>query len=239
MGSTIEKNDVDISKLFNYGDKFTLTDRKGKPITTVFIRLVGDAELNRARVFALRCSADLRSKLKDLNSEENKAYMLRDYTDLSKQNLIDMISSYSYQTLAKEAVNLTNVPLPKEPVSDALLEEHEKYQKEVDEYPLLRLNSIKAKMDELLNNLRIELDKKDKKALVEEYEIVYIANLCEQEMLDKFREMCAYFGCYKDKNYKTRMFSSYEEFENLLPDIKKQIIENYSSVELNSDELKK
>lgn len=239
MGSTIEKNDVDISKLFNYGDKFVLTDRKGNTIVTAFIRLVGDAELNRARVFALRCSSDLRNKLRDKESEESKAYVIRDYDELTDSDIIEMISSYSYQTLAKEALNLTNIPLPKEPVSDAPLEEQEKYQKEVDDYPLARMNAIRDKMDELINKLKKELKKKNREELIKEYETVLMNNLCEQEMLSKFREMCAYFGCYKDKNYKVRMFSSYEEFENIPTDIKKQIIENYSSVELNSDELKK
>jgi hypothetical protein len=239
MGSTIEKNDVDLSKLFNYGDKFSITDRSGKEVVVAYIRLVGDAELNKARTFALRCSAEFRNKLKDVTSEENKAYMLGDYSDIKDNELVDMIASYSYQRLAKEALKEATVSVPKEPVSDAPLEEQEKYQKEVDNYPIKKMNAVKEKVEELLEELKKVLKKMKREELIKEYETVYINSICEQEMLNKFREMCAYFGCYKDKHYKNKMFSSYETFSNVLPEIKKQIIENYSSVEITSDELKK
>lgn len=239
MSTTIEKNDVDISKLFNYGDKFTLVDRNGDAITDVYIRLVGDSELNRARVYALRCSGELRDELKDKNSEKHKAFIIDNFDDLSNNDLIELISAFSYQKLAKEAMDSTEIPIPKIPTSDAPLEEHESYQKEVDDYPLKRINAIKEKMDKLISLFKEELNKREREYLIKEYTNVYIANLCEQEMLTRFREMCAYFGCYKDKNYKNKMFSSFDVFQNLLPDVKKQIIENYSSVELSTDELKK
>ena len=48
--ASAEKNDVDISKLFQYSDKFVLTG-KGNKTHTVYIRLVGDAELKSSKSF--------------------------------------------------------------------------------------------------------------------------------------------------------------------------------------------
>jgi len=58
MAITPEKNDVDISSLFYYRKPVTLIGKDAEP-TTVYMRLVGDAELQRARVKALRDSRNL------------------------------------------------------------------------------------------------------------------------------------------------------------------------------------
>lgn len=239
MSSTVEKNDVDISRLFYYGDKFTIFDINGTTSFTVYIRLVGDAELNQARVFALRCSADMRSKLKDKNSDMHKAYIIENYDDFSKDDLVLLAANYSSSSIAKEALDLVSVPIPTEPKSDAPLEEQERYQKEVDEYPLKRFAVIREKMDELLAERKEKLLSKTKEEVIKEFESLLIATLCEQEMLTKFKEMCTYFGTYKDSGYKNRLFKSYDEFNNVLPDIKKQFIDSYASLEVSSDELKK
>ena len=70
-----EKSDVDISKLFHYGKKFDIQDRNGKKVLTVFIRIVGDADLNRARVYAIRRSAELRERLRSKESDESLAFI--------------------------------------------------------------------------------------------------------------------------------------------------------------------
>ena len=71
----IEKNDVSLAKLFNWGDKFSITDKYGNFITDVYIRLVGDAELNQARVKAIRASREMREKLKTEGTDERMVFM--------------------------------------------------------------------------------------------------------------------------------------------------------------------
>ena len=43
---SVDKNDVDISKLFNWGDKLVINNSSGKPIFTCYLRVIGDADLN-------------------------------------------------------------------------------------------------------------------------------------------------------------------------------------------------
>lgn len=60
-----ERNDVDIFRLFHWGKEVTIFDKYGNELTNVYMRLVGDAELNLARVFAIRRSAELRKSFED------------------------------------------------------------------------------------------------------------------------------------------------------------------------------
>jgi hypothetical protein len=237
MVATIEKNDVDLSKLLHYGDKFKIVDRTGETILTAYIRLVGDAELNRARIFALRSSADMRSSLKDKDSDLHKAFIPTD--DYSASELVDLIVAYSSQNIAKEAIKECKIALPKEPSSEADLEEHENYQKLVDDYPTKRLESIQKSVEKKLTELRENLSKKAKKELYEQYEQTLISIICEQEMISKFKEMCTFFGTFRDKNYTKPLFHSFTEFSNALTDIKQQLMDDYTTLDISNDELKK
>jgi len=159
---SIDKNDVDISKLFRWGAKFNILDSRDQVIVEVYIRLVGDAELNRARVFALRKSAELRSKLREENSDERLAF-IPPLEDLDKENLVETALLYMIRDITLDAIKDTRLPLPAEPDSDSSLEKQEKYQKEVDEYPTKKDSIIREKIEktvelrrqELLSNYRI------------------------------------------------------------------------------------
>ena len=71
----LEKSDINISTLFNWGKKFSLVDKNNTEIYEVYIRLVGDAEYGRSRVYALRKSSELRKKLNNLESDERIAFI--------------------------------------------------------------------------------------------------------------------------------------------------------------------
>ena len=239
MSSTIEKNDVDISRLFYYGNKFDILGLNKQVIMSIYIRLVGDAELNKARVFALRSSMEMRNQLKDKNSELHKAFIMDSYSDIEKDDLIQLIINYTSSSIARDSIDDVKLPLPVEPKSDADLEEQEEYQKAVDDYPLKRFALIREKIEQKTEEKKHELSQKTHEELEKEYVATMIASMCEQEMINKFKAMCAYLGTYKDSKYKTKLFTSYEDFDNILPEIKQQIIDSYSSLEMSSDELKK
>lgn len=236
--STVERNDVDISKLFAWGDKFSVMGRDGKPLTTVYMRLVGDAELNIARVFAIRTSADLRKKLRTEGSDERMA-MIPDFTEFDKDQLINALVIYSMPDFTKEAVNEVNVPYPVEPDSDSSLEEQEKFQALVDSFDERRNTEIKKFLEKKVTALRKSLENSSTEQLIKDVEDLAIAQICESKMIEKFREYCAYAGSYKDKNYKTRLFADFYEFENLIPEIKNQFLEYYITLEIGIPELKK
>ena len=130
--TVIEKNDVDISKLFHYGDEFVVTGQ-GTDTSTVFMRLVGDAEINRARIFAIRKSAELRKRLRTPDSDERIAF-IPSLEDITKEELIQILVKYALSDFAREAIKEVAMIYPKEPSSDEPLEKHEQYQEIVDNF---------------------------------------------------------------------------------------------------------
>jgi len=236
MPSSIDKNDVDISKLFSWNKKYTIEVNKDE--YNIYIRLVGDAELNRARVYALRKSAEMRKKLKDENSDERLAY-LPSIENLDKDAIINGLTLMNTKKFTAEAMREIKFNLPKEPNSESPLEEKEKYQEEIDSFPKVRDLEIKNYVKERLEEKIKELKAKSKEVLFDEYLKGLVEQVCESEMLTAFREMCTFFGSYKDKEFKHRLLDNFEDFQNLPAEIKSQLIDNYISLEIDFDTLKK
>jgi hypothetical protein len=238
MPKSIDKNDVDISKLFEWGQKFNLKDRFGNDALDIYVRLIGDAELNRARVFALRSSSELRLKLREKDSDDRVAFIPHPST-MTKENLIDALVLFHSKTLTLDALRDIKVNLPVEPDSDASLEEREEYQKEVDEFPIKREEDIREYVEEKIEEEKKELKKKNEKMLYRQYERFLIDQICEGHMIDKFREACAFYGTFKDEKYKERLFNSMEEFTNIPKELKDQLVEFYLALEIGGEDLKK
>jgi hypothetical protein len=86
---------------------------------------------------------------------------------------------------------------------------------------------------------RKELEKNETDYLLRLFEDSIINELCEQEMITRFNEMVAYFSVYKSEDYKERLFESFDDFDNLIPQFKNQILKNYASLDLSTEQLKK
>lgn len=236
--SVVERNDVDVSKLFEWGKKFTIDIPKSNKKLDLFIRLLGDADVNRAKVYAIKKSRELRGKLKDNNSDEHMAFV-QDYSDLSKEDLSEIITALSVRNIAQQVIKEISIPFPVIPDSTATLEEQEKYQTEVDDYPNKREKAVRDGITKRSEALKKALLKESKEYLIKEYERLLINELCEEEMLSSFRSMSACLGTFLDKNYTKRAFKSIDEFNNLPSKIKQDIIDLYLSLEINVDDLKK
>jgi hypothetical protein len=234
---SVDKNDVDISKLFNWGTSFELKAPSGD-VVTFYLRVVGDADLNIAKTFALRESAELRKKLKKKGTSERDAF-IPDVISTEKDILIELILSLIVKEITDKVRNGLEFPFPREPNSDASLEEFEKFQEEVDSYPEMVEESVRKEMDDAIEKQRKDLNKKTMKQLISLYEKEMINRICETEMYNKFQDMCVYLGVYKDSEYKERMFKSVDQFNNLPTPIKEELIIRYSMIDLNVDDLKK
>ena len=232
----IEKNDVDISKLFRWSRKVEVNSF-GK-ILEFYMRLCGDAEINRARVYALRKSAEFRKLLRTKDSDERLAY-IPEFLSVVEEELINGILALSIKDFTTEAVFSVKLPLPKEPESDTTLEEQEKYQQNVDEYPVRREVAIRKYIEEKLEKERKLLEKLSKEKLQIRYETQAINQLCEAEMLTRFREMCTCYSLYMDENFKHKAFESFDEFSNIPSDIKNQLVELYVELDIDGEVLKK
>lgn len=238
MPKSIDKNDVDISTLFKWSTKHTIVSSAGDEIQEVFLRLVGDAEMNRSRVFGLRRSSELRKKLHDPSSDESLAY-LPDEEFIEKPVLIETVLLFWTREYAQDALRDIKFNLPAEPTSRATLEEQEEYQEIVDEWPKTREEKIKEYIEKKLETKRKELDILSKEAIYKEYRKLLINKLCEDEMVTSYRSMCTYLSIYKDENFTERLFDTFEEFDNLKPEVKNQLLGAYLSLEIEGEDLKK
>lgn len=236
---TIEKNDVDISPMFGWKKKFEIIDdSNGDTYASVWMRVLGDADLNKARVYALRKSSELRKKLKNRESDEAVIYLI-EKDDIEKERLIVLILAFSMRDIMKKATKEVVIKYPVPPTSDAPLEEQEKFQKAIDDYPKLRQKELKKLTTKYVKKYESELQERDKDSLYSEYITSAINEMCEREVLNSFREVSAFLGTYKDEDCTERLFQSLEEFQNLRSEIKDSFISNYSTLELGMDELKK
>lgn len=241
MSDVVERQDVDISKLFGWGMVYEIVDpNDSETVIPVYMKLLGDADLGRARVYALRKSSDMRRKLKDLNSDERLAW-IRDFDEVEVPDLVNLILLFSGRDMSNNAKAKVKIPTPKPPKTNAKLEKLEQFQKEVDEYPEKRASLIKEAVEKEIEKTRLELQSKPKEDLYKQYVRLVIEEFCEREAFTAFEDMQVYLGCFKDDTYKAdrRFFSSFEEFDNLEPTVKSQFKDAYRSLDIELSELKK
>jgi hypothetical protein len=233
-----EKNDVDLKPLFSWGKAFEVRNNKDEVVETLYMRLIGDADLNRARVFALRKSAEKRKALKTEGSDERIAFV-PERGAVEKERLVSACALLISKDFAREAAKNVNVPLPKEPKADATTEQQERYQQQVDEYPAKLDKALKEYISAKVDTLIKEYEKLPYDELFDLYVDYFINELCEIEMYSYFKAMCTYYGTFKDEHFKTRYFESFDEFDNLETGLKEQFMAAYESLDINPDELKK
>jgi hypothetical protein len=233
----IEKNEVNIERLFDWGKEFTLPG-DGDKETKVYVRILGDADLNKSRVYALRCSAELRRKLLTEDSDERLAF-ISPIDDLNKDKVVDIVAGLTMQDIAKTAYKEVVIPLPVEPKEDSTTEQQEKYQTEVDNFPKKRETEIYKFINKKLEAKKKELSKLTDEQLSKEYVSTLVVWLCEREVQTKFKEVSTFYSLYKDSKYKVHLYNTIDEFMNLPPTLKNTLISFYTSMEMDTDTLKK
>jgi hypothetical protein len=233
----VEKNDVDISKLFVWGKHFEIVGKGTDALVHVWMRLLGDADINKTRVYSLRKTAELRRRLNDPNSDERIIY-IKSIEEIELEELYSNIVLYSMRELTNSANKNVKIKTPIQPKSEDL-EDMEKYQKEVDSFPEKYYAAIQKHVDNSTKLLMQELKKESKESLFKRYLTTLINEFCEQEAYISYKNMELYLGCYKDSEYKERFFSEFEEYDNLDPQMKIEFRAAYNTLEVRMDELKK
>ena len=234
---TIEKNDVDISKLFQYTSETMLPLPSGD-IITVYQKLNGDAQTNRARVHALRESSKLRDDLNNPKWKDRGAYV-PSIRKFKKDEVVDLILSLQLREISADAISSTNIPEKPDLDGDATLEEHEERQKYIDGYEEVFSKEVGEKVERELKSRRKELNKINKDLLIKSYETVIIGQHATEVYTTAYLNMNTYFGTFTDVECKTQVTKTYEEFLNLPSVIKDVLLEGYAALEINSIELKK
>jgi len=236
-----DKNDVDIAMLFRWKTEAEISD----PITgeryKIYIRLVGDADLNKAKVYGYRTSAELRKKLRDTSSDERLSFIaeMADYQnkDLLIQTIILLETPEIFNDAMKEATE--DVVEPKEPKTDSTQEKWEQYQEKVDRFE----KEFQDKIEDIMSTIQAKEQKRLLEYSIEDLHELYlnitINRLCEEAFQNAYYDMCVYLGIYTDDVCTKRAFNNLDEYLNSHPKLKIDLRAKYRDLEIGIDLLKK
>lgn len=238
MAITPERNDIDISKLFVWGKDISLVDNYGQELKSLYMRIISDEDLNRARVFALRKSSELRKKLKTPDSDERVAFIL-EMDDFLVSDLIETILVVEIPDMAARVFSTINFPFPKEPKSDAPLDIVERYQEEIDTWEDRRSIAIREELNKLTEQKRKEYQQYPVEKLYKIYESTVINDLCQKEMVSQFKNFTLVKACFEDAEFSKPTFETVDDVTKLPRELKEQLIDNYNKLDISTEELKK
>lgn len=235
---------MDLDSLFKWKKELIIKDSKGEPVRLgkkplkLYQRIVGDADLVKARSKALLASRRLRGNLKDETSEEYAA-LIPDYEGQANETLSNMIVFAEGIDLRRRAVEQAEKPRePKKPKEDASLEDMENYEAATSEYQEQYDKAINKQMDKLIKERLTELSKLTREEIVNIFLVSIIESICRTEMLRVFNCWCTYLGTYADKEMTVRAFSSYEDFDNAATELRNQMLSGYLELEMTGETLK-
>lgn len=226
-----------IEKLFTWKAPLELKDGEDAVVNTVYQKLIGDSDLNKARVTSLRYSRELRGKLKDPTSDEYFAYVdiLNDY---NKEEIITLILFDELIDMRTEAEKDFYFPEPETPGEDATTEDEEEYQRLQDTYEDRRIKALDDRVKEILEARKNNLDSETEDYLKERAINSRVDSICENELRSRFLNMCTYLGTFLDSEYKYRLFKDFDEFLNSPEALKSQLVSGYNRLEVSSINLK-
>jgi hypothetical protein len=227
-----------IEELFRWTGTVEIKDNEGEVVETVYQRVVGDADIQRARLEALKASKLMRKALKNKESDEAIINLPLD-DDYTKEELITLIIFSRYSIFRQQAEYRTQEKKIKEPKSDATLEEQENFIENVEQaradYELGVNEDIKKQIEKYEEELKAKT--------VEELFDIYLKEhseiVCRLKMIEVFDEFATFFGSFADAKHKERRFEDIESFRDLAPRIKNILMENYKKLELGLSEVKK
>lgn len=231
---------MDISKLFLWTTHHIITDQYGKAMkgrdgepVVVYLRIIGDNDLEASRKYALRKSSMLRRKYRADTDQ-----VLPDLSMVSRDELISLILLNETSTLYKQAERDTTLEYPYLE-DDFSLEAEEKYAEARETY-FERLNEkIKEKTTELVEQQKRYYQQFDDDRLLDIAVKKYIDQIIEAEMLHHYNDAILYYTVFKDEECTEKVFASIEDAGNASSVLKEQLVTAYSKLTLNDVNLKK
>jgi len=233
-----------LADLLRYKREIEISDpNTGKPLKKVWIRVLGDMDLNKAYKEARLASAKKRAALRDPETDDYKDEVLG-ILDLSPEDRIEIIKTSKLSSVMNEATVAVERPdLPKldeiavEPDAASLEEletldtEEQKtdqtYQQRLDEYVNLRMQEI----GEHLNTLTP--DELIKEAQFEVSNLVPFSVFITELAVQK-----AFYGTFQDAPCKVREFETLDDFRQLPKSIQEYINAQIGSLEIDGASIK-
>jgi hypothetical protein len=225
-----------LTKLFRWTRKLDIKDGD-KTVGTVYIKLVGDAAYQEARVIALRYSKELRAKLRNPESDEYIANFL-DLDAMEKSELITGITMGEIGDYRDEALITLKNPVPPELVDNPTLEQQEEHEKALSDIQETRVKELTAAMEKRSEERRVELEKVEMVELRKLYKTSIINIRTSDEFSRAFRDYQVYKGTFTDAAFKSPAFASFAEYNECSPQLKGQLLTAYTSLEISGEDLK-
>jgi hypothetical protein len=217
-------------------------DEEGKPVV-VYMRVIGDKDLEDAAQKARFASAKKRADLASTTSEQYVANV-QVFDQASEEQAIEMILQGRGANWTAEAYSVVTVPdLPKleETAQDPdapTLEEMEKFDTLRDEIEMGYRQELINFVSTRERTLRAELAPKSLEELRELAKKEVVVVLSIQAYLDTLADEKTWRSVYQDDQFTIREFQSIEEFQNLNITLKEQLREEYSTLEAGLDNVK-
>lgn len=232
-----------LKDLLKYKDKVEIKDQKEKIIATVWVKILGDEELNLAYKLSRVASTTKRARLNDVESLDyrDEIEVIAELPRETQEQMI--IESYTNKFLSEAYVKVDREELPEldevaaEPdapslqeqeMLDALLVKQEiTFQERLNQYKEGRLSELKQRLS---TNTDEEILAEARKEVINVIPLqTFFAELTAQKI---FR------GTFKDEACKHRAYDDPEEFRDTHSFIKEQLISAYTKLEIAPDEIK-
>jgi len=203
----------------------------------VWMKLPGDANINRARVKGLHAGIAFREALEDEKSVESKAY-IPDASKKTKSELLDVTLALMIPEFNLKAMREISIPYPSEP-TDPSIESMSEYQKEVDAYSA----KFSAELVDLVTAMteveKKRLNKATKAQVLDVYRESIISELHANRFDSVYKGWCIHFAAFRDEACTKRIFETYEDYDNAPVIMKTQFIEFLNDLDISSADLKK
>ncbi len=232
-----------ISELLRWKDSLVLKNQKGEPLETVWVRIIGDYDLQEAYRLARVASSEKRRALRDVDSTDFKDQVLI-FAEGSEEECKALIKASRGASWASQAFSVVvrgdEVKIDEIAVDpDApTLEEQEK----LDEANKKVEIEYSEAINEYIRQKEVELDTELASLSLEDLrlqaQVEATVMLPLTTFMSELQEQKVWRAVYDDKECKKRSFSSIEEFRDSVDIIKEQLIEKYNELEVGLDEIK-
>ncbi len=228
---------VRLEELFRWKHDLEIRDHNEAVVLTVYQRIINDVEAERARLAAVRKRSEIRLALRDVDSDEH-ATLMEQLEGYDEEHLVSVVMLEGIEKLRERADEQVRINFPKHPGEDGTMEEVEEYEEAVDTFDDRYSEELIRTLEDLVEKEKEVIKTKpahDLRVLVEKALENQICGSISTEILYQYY---TFYGTYTDKNCTIKYFADFSDFEELVPQVSKQLVTGYRSWMLAPDELK-
>lgn len=240
-----------IADLLKWRTAVILNDQNGNPIlddkknpVTVYLRVIGDNDLEEAHRQARIRSATIRKELSDSTSDTYKD-RVAPIMEATREDCIGIIMQYRTSNLDAEArVNTVRPELVKleevavEPDAPTL-EEQERLDSEQEAQDKEYSDALKNYVETRTAVIKAEVEAMSDDELRETAKTEISGVIALAEFFTALMEQKIFRGTFTDKTCKERAFDSIEEVREANSTIRQQLMDAYLELEYDPDKVKK